>query len=126
MIKEFKDFIARGNVVDLAVAVVIGAAFTTVVTTFTNGILMQLVAAIGGKPDFSNLSFDVNGTPIFYGSFLTAVIYFLIVALVMFFVVKGINSLQNLRSREVLEEAEVTEVELLTEILDALVAPGNR
>jgi large conductance mechanosensitive channel len=126
MIKEFKDFIARGNVVDLAVAVVIGAAFTTVVTTFTNGILMQLVAAIGGKPDFSNLSFDVNGTPIFYGSFLTAVIYFLIVALVMFFVVKGINSLQNLRSREVLEEAEVTEVELLTEIRDALVAPGNR
>jgi len=124
MIKEFKDFITRGNVVDLAVAVVIGAAFTAVVNSFSKDILMQIIAAIFGTVDFTKLSFDLNGTPIFYGNFLTVLLNFVIVALAMFLVVKAINSLQNLRTREELEEAEITEVDLLTEIRDALRA-GN-
>jgi large conductance mechanosensitive channel len=120
MIKEFKEFITRGNVVDLAVALVVGAAFTGVVTSFANDVLMQIVAAIFGKPDFGTASFDLNGTPIVYGSFLNACINFLIVALAMFLVVKAVNTMQNLRKREELEEAEITEVALLTEIRDAL------
>lgn len=120
--KEFKDFISRGNVIDLAVAVVLGAAFTAVVTAFAQGILMQLVAAIFGKPNFDDLTFTINGADIFYGKFITAVIYFLIVGFAMFLVVKGVNTLQNMRKREVEEgEAEPTERDLLKEIRDALV-----
>jgi large conductance mechanosensitive channel len=87
MIKGFRDFILRGNVVDLAVAVIIGAAFGAVVTAFTNNIMMQFVAAIYKKPDFSKVAFDLNGTPIQYGSFLGAVLNFLIVAAVVYFFV---------------------------------------
>ena len=120
MIKEFKEFITRGNVVDLAVALVVGAAFTGVVTSFANNVLMQIVAAIFGKPDFGTASFTLNGTPIVYGAFINACINFVIVALAMFLVVKAVNTMQNLRKREELEEAEITEVALLTEIRDAL------
>jgi large conductance mechanosensitive channel len=122
VIQEFKDFINRGNVVDLAVAVVIGAAFGLVVTSFTNDVLMQIVAAIVGEPDFSGLSFDLNDTPINYGAFLTALINFVIVAFAVFLVVKAINAMQNLRKspEEEAAEAEVTEVVLLEEIRDLL------
>ena len=120
MIREFKEFITRGNVVDLAVALVVGAAFTGVVTSFANNVLMQIVAAIFGKPDFGTASFTLNGTPIVYGSFVNACINFVIVALAMFLVVKAVNTMQNLRKREELEEAEITEVELLTQIRDSL------
>jgi large conductance mechanosensitive channel len=122
MLEEFRDFIMRGNVVDLAVAVVIGAAFTAVVTSFVNNVLMQVIAALFDTPDFNKVSVTLNDTEITYGAFINAVIYFLIVALAMFLVVKAINSLQNLRKREELEEAEITEVELLTEIRDELIA----
>ena len=121
MIKEFKDFISRGNVIDLAVALVIGGAFTLVVTSFTRDVLMQLVAAIFGTPDFSKVTFTVNDSDIYIGSFINAIINFLIVALAMFLIVKAVNTMQNLRSKEELEEAEITEVELLTQIRDALV-----
>jgi len=120
MIKEFKEFIMRGNVVDLAVAIVVGAAFTTVVNSFANDVLMQLVAAVFGKPDFSDLSFDLGDAVIRYGAFLTAIINFLIVAFAMFLVVKAINRLQNLRTKEEEEALEETEVELLAQIRDAL------
>lgn len=125
MIKEFKEFILRGNVVDLAVAVVVGTAFTAVVTSFANDVLMQIVAAFFGKPDFSDLDITINDAVIRYGNFLTALINFLIIAAVVFFVVKGINSLQNLRTKEEEEELEETEVELLTQIRDALVSRGS-
>lgn len=92
MLKGFRDFILRGNVVDLAVAVVIGTAFGAVVTAFTKGVIMQFVAAIIKTPDFDKLAFPVNGTPINYGTFLTATINFLIVAVVVyFFVVLPLN-----------------------------------
>lgn len=123
MIKEFKEFIARGNVVDLAVAVIIGAAFGAVVASFANGILMNLVAAVFGKPNFDSLTFTLGKGVIEYGKFLTALVNFLIVAVAMFLVVKAINAMQNFRQREQEEaEAEATEIELLTEIRDALVA----
>ena len=87
MLKGFRDFVLRGNVVDLAVAVVIGAAFGAVVTAFTKGILMQFIAALVKVPDFDKLALTVNGTPIFYGPFLTALLNFLIIAAVVYFFV---------------------------------------
>lgn len=121
MLKEFKEFIMRGNVIDLAVAVIIGAAFTAVVNSFANDILMQIVAAVAGEPDFSDLTFELGDAVIRYGAFITALVNFLIIATVIFLVVKGINRLQNLRRREEIEEMEETEVELLAQIRDALV-----
>lgn len=121
MLKEFRDFINRGNVVDLAVAVVVGAAFGAVVVSFTNDILMQVIAVFGGTPDFSDLVLTVRDTPVRYGAFLTALISFLIIAFAVFLVVKALNAAQARIARED-EEAEVekTEVELLAEIRDLL------
>lgn len=125
MIKEFREFINRGNVVDLAVAVVVGAAFTGVVTAFTDGILKPLLAAVGGNAEFT-YSFKLRGTEIPYGLFLTAVLNFLIVAFAMFLVVKAVNKAQNFRRTPEEEAAdEVTELQLLTEIRDALVQKGS-
>jgi large conductance mechanosensitive channel len=85
MLKGFRDFILRGNVVDLAVAVIIGTAFGAVVTAFTKGIVMQLIAAIIKTPDFDKLAFNLHGTPVNYGTFLTASLNFLIIASVVYF-----------------------------------------
>ncbi|HXR96253.1 MAG TPA: large conductance mechanosensitive channel protein MscL [Terriglobales bacterium] len=96
MLKEFKQFIFKGNVVDLAVAVVIGAAFGAVVTSFTTNLLNPLIAAIVGKPDFSAYSAVVHGSKIQYGLFLNALIAFiLIAAAVYFFVVAPMNALMK-------------------------------
>lgn len=86
MLKGFKEFIMRGNVIDLAVAVVIGAAFGAVITSFVTDILNPLIAAIVGKPDFSAFVVSVNGSPIKYGLFLNALIAFLLVAAAIYFV----------------------------------------
>ena len=94
MLSGFKQFILRGNVVDLAVGVVIGAAFGSVVTAFTKDLLTPLIAAIIGKPDFSAISFTIGGTPFPVGDFINAVVSFLLVAgAVYFFVVTPINAL---------------------------------
>ena len=94
MLKGFRDFILRGNVVDLAVAFIMGTAFNAIVTSFVKDVMMQLIAAVAGKQDFSALKFDVNGTPILIGNFLNATVSFLIVAFVVyFFMVLPINSL---------------------------------
>jgi large conductance mechanosensitive channel len=85
MLKGFRDFILRGNVVDLAVAVIIGAAFGKIITAFTTNIISPLIGAIVGKPDFSYLVLTLHGGKIGYGSFLTAVIDFLIQASVVYF-----------------------------------------
>src|SRR5947199_7840083 len=93
MLKGFRQFILRGNVLDLAVAVVIGAAFGAVITSFVTNILTPLIAAIIGKPDFSALSFTVNNSVIAYGAFLNALIAFLLVAAaVYFFMVAPMNA----------------------------------
>ncbi len=117
MIKEFKEFINQGNLVDMAVAFVLGTAFAALVKSFTDDILMQIVAMIVGEPDFSNLSFTINDSVIRYGSFLNAVIAFLIVALAMFLVVKAYNAIR--RDSDVEEELD-DQTRLLTEIRDAL------
>jgi large conductance mechanosensitive channel len=94
MFKEFRDFVLRGNVVELAVAVVIGAAFGALVTAFVSSFITPLIAAIGGKPDFSALAFTINGSKFTYGAFLNALISFLIIAAVIFFlVVRPLNAL---------------------------------
>lgn len=100
MLKDFKKFILRGNVVDLAVAVVIGAAFGAVVTALVRDFITPLLAAIGGQKDFSKLTFIVHGNTFAYGDFLNVLIAFLsIAAVVFFFVVQPINKLQTLATR---------------------------
>jgi large conductance mechanosensitive channel len=94
MVKEFREFILRGNLVDLAVAVVIGTAFTAVVNSLVKSLFTPLIAAIGGEPDFSDLTFTINGSVFRYGDFINALITFLLVATVLFFfVVKPVNAL---------------------------------
>ena len=126
MIKEFREFILRGNVVDLAVAVVIGAAFGAVVAAFVADMVTPLIAAIGGKPNFAELQFTINESTFKYGDFLNAIISFLIIAAVIFFfVVKPLNMLAARRKQEAPEpEAPAEDVRLLTEIRD-LLAQGS-
>jgi large conductance mechanosensitive channel len=94
MLKEFRSFILRGNLVDLAVAVVIGAAFTAVVNAMVKDLVTPVIAAIGGKPNFDALAFTINGSRFAYGDFINALLTFLIVAAVVFFlVVKPVNAL---------------------------------
>ncbi len=94
MLKGFRQFIFRGNVLDLAVAVVIGAAFGTVVTAFVKDLLTPLIAAIAGKPDFSTFKFTLNNSVFLYGDFINAMVAFLLVAVaVYFFVVLPMNAL---------------------------------
>jgi large conductance mechanosensitive channel len=94
MLREFRAFVLRGNLVDLAVAVVIGTAFTAVVNAFVADLVTPLIAAVGGEPDFGDLAFTINGSRFAYGDFLNALVTFLLVATVVFFlVVKPVNAL---------------------------------
>jgi len=123
MVKEFRDFILRGNVVELAVAVLLGAAFGAVVTAFASSFITPLIAAIGGQPDFGDLFFTINGGRFTYGLFLNALTSFLIIAAIVFFVViKPMNSLMARvkREDEPGSDAPSEDIVLLTEIRDAL------
>jgi large conductance mechanosensitive channel len=94
MLKEFRQFILRGNLVDLATAVVVGTAFTAVVNAFVKDLITPLIAAAGGEPDFGGLAFTINGSRFAYGDFLNAFLTFVIVAaVVFFFVIKPVNHL---------------------------------
>jgi large conductance mechanosensitive channel len=93
MLRDFKQFALRGNLLELAVAFVLGVAFAAVVTSFVDDIVMQIVAAIVGKPDFSELTFSIGDGVIRYGSFLTALVTFLIIAWVLFLIVKAAQAL---------------------------------
>ena len=123
MLKGFRDFLAQGNVIDLAVAVIIGAAFTQVVTALTDSVLMPLISALVGSPNFDDFAkITFNGNEIAFGVLLTAVVNFLLVAAaVYFFIVTPMNKLIALRKREE-EDAEETpeDIALLREIRDAL------
>ena len=108
MIGEFREFILRGNLVDLAVAVVIGTAFGALVTALVRDLITPLIAAIGGNPDFSSLKFEINGSQFLYGDFLNALISFLIIAAVVFFlVVRPMNMLLE-RFRKPETSADIT------------------
>ncbi len=101
MLKEFKQFLLRGNVVDLAVGVVVGAAFGTLITAIVSDLLTPFIAAIARVPDFSSLSFTLNGSLFRYGNFLNAIISFLLVAgTIFFFVVKPVNMLVSRSHKE--------------------------
>ena len=124
MLKGFKDFISRGNVVELAVGVIIGAAFKNIVDALVDGIINPLIAAVIGKPDFSDaFILTLNGTDVKFGLLITAVINFLLMALAIYFcIVMPMNALNARRKKdeeETVEEAS-DEVKLLTEIRDAL------
>ena len=106
MLKEFKEFVMRGNVMDLAVGVIIGGAFGAIVTSLTDDIISPILGIFGGM-DFSDLAVNVNGANIAYGKFITAIINFLIMALIIFLLVKGINKLMALGKKKE-EEAEPT------------------
>ncbi|NIH78436.1 large-conductance mechanosensitive channel protein MscL [Amycolatopsis viridis] len=126
MLKGFKDFLMRGNVVELAVAVVIGTAFTAVVTAFTNGLIKPLINAIGGTEAAKGLGFNVLGgndsTFLDFGGVINAVINFVIVAAVVYFLlVLPMKKIQERRKRgQEAGPAEPTDVELLKEIRDLL------
>ena len=125
MLKEFRDFINRGNVLDLAVAVIIGAAFGAITTSLVDDVITPIIGLILGGVDFSGLSFGLGEAQIMYGNFLQAVFDFLIIALVVFFIVRGYNRMQERFMHKEVEEdaAEATpsrEAVLLEEIRNIL------
>ncbi|MGZ4591197.1 MAG: large conductance mechanosensitive channel protein MscL [Actinomycetes bacterium] len=123
MIKGFKDFLLRGNVVDLAVAVVIGTAFGLVIAALVADLITPIIAAIGGQPDFAKLTFTINGSKFTYGHFVNAVISFVIVAAAVYFlVVVPVNKLMERRKsgEETEVEAPSEDIILLQEIRDLL------
>lgn len=138
MLEEFKAFIAKGNVVDLAVGIIIGAAFTAIVTSLVTDLINPIIGLVTGGIDFSNLFIDLSGTnpaslkaardaglPVFaYGSFITAVINFLIIAWVVFLLVKAVNRLKAATARQEAAPAAApagpTELDVLLQIRDAL------
>ncbi|WP_202910033.1 large-conductance mechanosensitive channel protein MscL [Tabrizicola thermarum] len=122
MLNEFKAFIARGNVLDLAVGVVIGAAFTAIVTSLVDDIINPLIGLIVGGVDFSGLSFGIGEAQFMYGNFITAIIKFLIVAWVVFLIVKAVNRLMPKKEEAPAAPAGPTDNELLKEILATLKA----
>lgn len=143
-VKEFKEFAVKGNVIDLAVGVIIGGAFGKIVDSVVNDLIMPVVSAIIGSPDFSNLYFVLKGdvpagapleearkvpgsSILAYGSFFTVLFYFILLALIIFFMIKGINSLKRKQEAEAAPVAAATTPaelsttdKLLSEIRDSL------
>lgn len=115
-IKEFKEFISRGNVLDLAVGIVIGLAFTTVVNSFVNDVLNAFIGAVVGKPNFDDLTVTIGDGVIRYGAFITAVVNFVIIAFALFLVVKAFNAFRRKED----PEPEITEKDVLVEIRDLM------
>jgi len=110
MLKEFRDFIMRGNLVELAVAFVLGLAFAALINSFVGDLIMPIVAMLMGKPDFSNLTFTINDAVFRYGAFITAAITFVATAAALFFfVVKPIDAIKSRMAKPT--EAEVTDEE---------------
>lgn len=123
MLQEFKEFIGRGNVIDLAVAVIIGGAFGAIISSLVDDIIMPLVGVLLGGVDFAELSIVVGDATILYGSFIQAIVYFLIIALVLFLIVRGYNKLQKEEEEAPAAPPEPSaEEELLAEIRDLLKA----
>ncbi len=119
MMKEFKEFIARGNVMDLAVAVIIGAAFGNIVTAVVDHLIMPIVGALMGGVDFSGLAVHIGEAAIGYGAVIQAIVDFLIIAFCIFLMVKAFNKMRP-KEEEEEEPAGPSETDLLTEIRDLL------
>jgi large conductance mechanosensitive channel len=121
MLREFKDFLFRGNIVELAVAFVMGVAFAAVVTSLVDDLVMPIIAMVIGKPDFSDLTFTVNDAVFRYGAFLTALTTFVAIALaVFFFVVKPVQMMMTRRQQAPVEEGMPDEERRHRELLAAL------
>lgn len=126
MLKEFREFIMRGNVLDLAVAVIIGGAFGAIVTSLVNDIIMPLVGILMGGVDFSGLGIQVGSATVLYGNFIQAIINFLIIALALFLVIKVANRVMRKKVEEPAPPAATAEEKLLTEIRDLLAVQNSR
>lgn len=121
MLKEFREFLQRGNVIDLAVAVIIGGAFGAIVDSLVNDLLMPLIGVILGGIDFTSLSIQVGDASVLYGNFIQAIINFIIIAFVIFMIVRSYNKLSTKAEEEPEAPPEPTaEEKLLTEIRDLL------
>lgn len=121
MVQEFKSFAMKGNVVDLAIGVVIGGAFGAIVTSLVGDVVMPVIGAVTGGVDFSGLAFDIGKAHVAYGKFIQAAFVFAIVAFVLFLVVKGMNAMKKQEEAKPAEEKVVSdEVKLLGEIRDLL------
>lgn len=121
MLKEFKKFISRGNVLDMAIGVIIGGSFGKIVTSVVNDLLMPLIGIVLGGLDFSALSLKIGSAVILYGSFIQNVVDFLIVAVCVFIIMKLFNKLTHKeKKKEVEEEGKSAEIQLLEEIRDLL------
>jgi len=118
MLKEFRDFAMRGNVIDLAVAVILGAAFIAIITSLVNDIIMPIIGVLLGGLDFSSLSVMVGNAAIAYGKFIQAIVNFVIIAFVLFMLVRSVNKLQ--KKKEAVPAPPSADVVLLTEIRDLL------
>jgi large conductance mechanosensitive channel len=121
MLNDFKKFIMKGNVLDLAVAVIIGGAFGLLINSMVKDIIMPIIGAVVGKPSFEDLTFDIGDGVVRYGSFLTLLVNFLIIAFVLFLIIRTFEKMQSLRGTKE-EEAEplTVEGEILAEIRDIL------
>ncbi len=115
-VTEFKDFVNRGNLVELAVAFTLTLFFVPVVNSIVDGVIMQLIAGIFGQPSFDSITIDIGDAELLIGSVITALVTFLIVAFVCFLIVKAYNAMKGPAD----EDDAPTEIELLTEIRDAL------
>ena len=121
MLQEFKDFLLRGNIVELAVAFVLGLAFAAVVNSLVENLVMPLIAMVIGKPDFTDLTFTINDAVFRYGAFITALIQFVaIAAAVFFFVVKPVQAMMARLQRTTVEEGMPDEERRHQELLAAL------
>ena len=120
MLKEFKDFIAKGNVLDLAVGIIIGAAFTAIVTSLVDDMINPLIGLVIGGFDFSTISFGLGDAQFMIGNFINAVIKFLIVAWVVFLIVKAVNRMKGEKPAAPAAPAGPSEVYLLKDILAQL------
>jgi large conductance mechanosensitive channel len=113
VLQDLKKFLLRGNVIDLAVAVIIGIAFGVVVSSLVNDVIMAVIGAVFGKPNFNDLTFDLGNGVVRYGKFITALVNFLIIGTVLFFIVRAAELFFK-------RDEKPTQVELLTEIRDEL------
>ena len=124
MLNEFRDFIAKGNVMDLAVGIIIGAAFTAIVNSLVGDLIQPLIGLIVGGLDFSGLSFGVGEAQFMYGSFITALINFVIIAFVVFMLVKMVNRVKSIAEKpdDIAPEVKTgpSELDILIEIRDSL------
>jgi large conductance mechanosensitive channel len=126
MLKGFRDFLMRGNIVDLAVAVVIGVAFNAVIAAFADDFIGGIIGIIGGSPDFANAGFTINGSKVVYGSTITALINFVIVAAaIYYFVVLPMKAVAERRGVQEDTPAPSDEAVLLSEIRDLMAAQGG-